>query len=356
MELAYKLDFDQAARRWRAFWTGDLLDRPPTMLTVRRPEAPERPGVPQIAGLDGDFGGPLDAFEAWAETMYFAGESLPCFVPSFGPDQYAAFLGCEIITPPDSGDTSWVVPCISEWDDFLPVRLDPGNHYWRLMREFYEACAQRAQGKFLVGALDAHAGVDALAAARGYQQMLLDMMDQPEVIDRAAQQIAGLLPQVYETLWRAGGMDRAGWCSDWSGIGFPGNGCMTQSDFSAMLSPAMFRRWALPTLEREWEYLNYNFYHLDGPECLVHLPDLLAAPRLHGIQWVAGAGHAAQYTWVDIFQKIQGAGKRVQVWGQPEQIKWLHPQLKPNLVVYSVEGVASPAQADELLDWLVRNS
>ena len=147
-----------------------------------------------------------------------------------------------------------------------------------------------------------------------------------------------------------------GWCSDWSGIAFPGKGCMTQCDFSAMLSPAMFRRWALPTLEREWQYLDCNFYHLDGPECLVHLPDLLAAPRLHGIQWVAGAGHAAQYTWVDIFQKIQGAGKRVQVWGQPEQIKWLHPQLKPNLVAYSVEGVASAAQPDELLDWLVRNS
>ena len=69
-----------------------------------------------------------------------------------------------------------------------------------------------------------------------------------------------------------------------------------------------------------------------------------------------GEGNAPQHTWVDIFHQIQTAGKSVEVWGDVEAIKWLHPQLKPNLVWYLVQDVASPAEADDLLDWLAKHS
>ncbi len=356
MELLYKPDFEEAARRWQAFWAGELLDRPPAVIKVRRPGSPERPSIPQIVGLDGDFIGPLDTFEAWAETVYFAGEALPCFVPSFGPDQYAGFLGCEIVTAEASGDTSWVKPCIEDWDEFLPVELDTDNRYLRRMLDFYDVITERAAGKFLVGTLDAHGGMDALAAACGYQQILMDMVDRPEVIDVAAQQVRKLNPQIFEATWQAGGIDRFGWSSDWCGMGFPARGGITQSDFSAMLSPEMFRRWVLPALEVEWEYLDHNFYHLDGPDALVHLPDLLAAPQLHGIQWVPGTGQQPQHTWIDLLQEIQAAGKTVEIWGDAEAIKWVHPQLEPNLVWYLIGGTKTPAEADEMLAWLARNS
>ncbi len=356
MELLYKPDFDEATRRWRAFWAGELLDRPPAVITVRREDAPQRPAIPQIVGLDGDFTAPLDMFEAWAETIYFAGEALPCFVPSFGPSQFAGFVGGEIITSEESGDTSWIEPCVDDWADFLPIKLDPQNRYWRLMLNFYQVIGERAAGKFLPAIPDSQPHVDLLAALRGTQQFLIDMIDQPEMLDVAVRQATEIFPVVFDALWEAADIDRFGWTSDWSAVGFPGRGCITSSDFSAMVSPTMFRRWILPALEYMWEFLDYNFYHLDGPDALVHLPDLLAAPKLHGIQWVPGEGNAPQHTWVDIFHQIQAAGKSVEVWGDVEAIKWVHPQLKPNLVWYLVQDVASPAEADELLDWLTDNS
>ena len=359
MELLYKPDFEEAARRWRAFWAGELLDRPPTVLTARRPGSPERPSIPQIVGLDGDFVTPLDTFEAWAETIYFAGEALPCFVPSFGPSQCAGFLGGEIMTSPHSGDTSWIIPCIEDWQHFLPIRLDEQNRYWRLMLEFYRDVHKRATGKFLVGMLDIQLGVDALSLLRGTQRFLTDLVDCPETIDLAANQAFKIFPQIFETVWETSGMNSIGWSLDWCGIGFPGRGTITQSDFSAMVSPTMFRRWILPALEYMWESLDCNIYHLDGPDALHHLPDLLAAPNLHAIQWVPGTGlevERPQHTWVDLFQRIQAAGKAVEVWGNPEAIKWIHPQLKPNLIWYLVQDVTSPAQADELLAWLAKHS
>jgi len=358
VELLYKPDFEEAARRWQAFWAGELLDRPPTVLTARRSGAPQRPGNPQIVGLDGDFTTPLDTFEAWAETIYFAGEALPCFVPSFGPSQFAGFVGGEIIMSEESGDTSWIDPCVDDWADFLPIKLDPQNHYWRLMLEFYRAIGERAPGKFLPAIPDSQPHVDLLAALRGTQQLLMEMVDQPEMVDVAARQATEIFPLIFDGLWEAAEIDRFGWVSDWSTVGFPGKGCITSSDFSAMVSPAMFRRWILPALEYLWEFLDYNIYHLDGPDALHHLPDLLAVPneKLHAIQWVPGESNAPQPTFVDIFQQIQAAGKAVQVFGTIEQIKALHPQIKPNLVCYWVFGEYGPAEADELLDWLAKHS
>jgi len=332
VELLYKPDFEEAARRWQAFWAGELLDRPPTVITARRQGAPEQPPIPQIVGLDGDFTTPIDNFESWAETIYFAGEALPCFVPSFGTAQCAGFLGGEIITLPESGDTSWSAPCVTDLEEFLPIELDPDNIYWRRMLDFYRTTKQRATGKYLVGTLDIHLGVDVLSALRGPQCFLMDLVDRPEIVDIAVEQATDFFPQIFNATWEAGGMNRFGWSSDWCGMGFPARGTITQSDFSAMISPEMFRRWVLPAFEAEWEYLDYNFYHLDGPDALVHLPDLLAEPKLHGIQWVPGDGNAPQHTWVDIFHRIQAAGKSVEIWGDIEAIKWVHPQLKPDLV------------------------
>jgi len=358
MELLYKPDFEEAARRWEAFWHGELIDRPPTVMTVRREGAPERPGVRQLEGMDGDFEAALDKFEAWAETMYFAGEAMPQFRPSFGPDQFTAFLGGEIVLAYDSADTTWVRPCVDDWADVLPLRLDPANKYWQQTLSFFAIAGKRAAGKFLVCTMDSSGNAHALATLRGFEQFCLDMVDQPELVDRLMAEVMEIYPVVYDELFNAASMGRVGWTTNWAGIATPGKGQILQCDFSAVMSPEMFRRWVRPALEAESEFLDHAFYHLDGPDALVHLPELLAIPRIGGIQWVPGAALTAdrpQYTWVEIFHKIQKAGKTVQVWGSAEDIKWVHPQLQPQLVTYNV-SCQTPAEADELLSWLGHHS
>ena len=357
MELLYKPDCEEALRRWEAFWHGELIDRPPTVITVRREGAPERPAKSQLAGLDGDFAQVLDEFEEWAETIYFAGEAIPEFRPGLGPDQFAAFMGGKIEFS-EEHDTSWVLPSVEDWADFMPLQIDPENQYWQHVLAFSQVAGQRAAGKFLVTTLDMHSNLDALAALRGYQQFCLDMIDQPEVVDRVVAEVIKLYEPIYNGVFRAAQMARVGWTTSWAGMAYPGKGEMTQCDFSALVSPEMFERWLRPALDAECEFLDHSFYHLDGPDALVHLPALLSLPKLHGIQWVPGgrlATERPQHTWVDIFQTVQKAGKAVQIWGDVEAIKWIHPQLRPELVMY-LPNCSSPTEADELLAWLCQNS
>ena len=357
MELTYKSDCSEALSRWKAFWHGDLLGRPPTVITVRRQGAPEIPRPRYLEGLDGDFQKAIDRFEDWAETIYFAGEAFPAIKPRIGPDQGSSFMGGTTVFS-EKDDTSWVLPTVDDWSDAVPLRIDPNNCYWRHILAFYREAARRATDKYLVRDLDMDVGLGALAALRGFQRFCFDMVDQPELVDELIYQVIPLFEQVYEAGFHTGGMEGIGWTIFMGGMVCPGKGETLCCDFCALISPEMFRRWVMPSLRTHTEYLNHTFFHLDGPDALVHLPDLLSLRSLHGVQWVPGSGLAAkkpQHTWVDLFQTIQEKGKAVQVWGSADEIKWIHPQLKPELTTY-MATCSSSTEADKLLTWLCRNS
>jgi len=81
----------------------------------------------------------------------------------------------------------------------------------------------------------------------------------------------------------------------------------------------MFERFVLPDLVRCCEYLDYGFYHLDGPGELPHLPLLLKIERLRGIQWITGDGNPPPNRWLEVLKKIVDAGKLVQVFVKADQ-------------------------------------
>ena len=95
-----------------------------------------------------------------------------------------------------------------------------------------------------------------------------------------------------------------------------------------MISRDHFRRFALPSLERNGvpgpRGLPYGRTGANPP------PRRLAGhAALHTIQWVPGAGEAAAPAWVEMLQKIQKAGKGVQVLVTADELKVLYRQLAP---------------------------
>ena len=88
---------------------------------------------------------------------------------------------------------------------------------------------------------------------------------------------------------------------------------MLQCDFSYMISPEMFERFALPDLTACCDHLEHGFYHLDGPGAIPHLGLLLDMPRLRGVQWIPGAGNPAPEEWPDLLRRIIDAGKLCQL-------------------------------------------
>ena len=354
MDLAYKPDFEEARQRWDAFWEGEIIGRPCAAIRAPKEGVPPVDPPPYLDGWDGDFDGALARYEEWAAATYFGGEAIPYMAPSFGPDQFAAFLGAKLERSPDSLSTTWAVPFVQDWDEVLPFRLDSQNPWWRKMSDFLRQIAQVGEGKFLAGMLDLHGNFDALAAVRGPERLCLDLADQPETVQRAIESARRIFPQVYEGLFEAGNMAK------WGSIGWlpfyaSGRFLSSQCDFAALVSPKMFDRFILPALEEECSLVDHSVYHLDGPDALPHLDSLLGIERLDGIQWVPGSGNPPLIEWMDLLKTIQNAGKCLHIYCTAEEVKVFHRELKPNRVLYHV-STETEREARDLLKWLEQNT
>ena len=129
--------------------------------------------------------------------------------------------------------------------------------------------------------------------------------------------------------------------TNWMGIWRPeGDWYVTSADFGALIGPKDFEYIVLPAIEAELELLPASIYHLDGPGALRHLDRLLELDKLDGVQWVQGAGAPPPRAWLEVYKKIQRAGKLLQVTEcPPEDVLLLCRELKP-------EGLHISCRAD----------
>ncbi|MBK8050676.1 MAG: hypothetical protein IPK16_28365 [Anaerolineales bacterium] len=86
-----------------------------------------------------------------------------------------------------------------------------------------------------------------------------------------------------------------------------------QSDISIMMSPASFRRFVLPYIRQQCQWLDYSLYHLDGIGAIRHLDALLEIEELNAIQWTPGVGQpqGGDPCWYDLYKRIRAGGKAV---------------------------------------------
>lgn len=353
LQLETKPDLDEVLRRWEAFWAGEMIDRPVVTAALLRQGA-ERPPRPRYQCFLEDVRTGAEAAVAWVEAHEFLGDLVPHVSPDQGPDQYAAWLGAQIHSSPDSTETNWVEPVVTDWRQAMPLTIDGENPYWRRTLEAMAALREAGAGRFVVGSLDMHSNYDALSALRGAQGLCMDLYDDPKAVAEAAGQVGDTYPGVIDALARAGGLDQGGyvgWIPCYSRRRF----AVTQCDFACMLSKEMFDELALPELKREWAVLDRTAYHFDGVTALQHMPTILAQEEVDIVQWVPGAGQKQGWEWVELQQRIQQAGKAVNIGGSVEDLKTIHPHLDPSRTFYQVWG----STRDEILaflDWLKDNS
>lgn len=351
--LKLKPDFEAAKQRWLAFWEHEIIDRPCCVIRAPKEGGRRPPGPKYMAGAREEFGPVIEQVLSWAESIYWGGEAIPSYVPSFGPDQMAAWLGAELVFAEDER-TSWAKPCIEDWDTALPLRLDPENYWWKRFLSFLQALREACRGKLLITHVDLHSNMDTLLAMRGGQRLCMDLVDVPETIDRAMASVRALYRPIYEAIYHAAGM------AEWGTLGWvhayhPVRTNTIQCDFAALIGPHHFRRWALPALEEEAAYLGHCVYHYDGPECLVHLNDICGIRGLDCIQWTTGARNKPFIEWMDLLKEIQAKGVAVWIPCNTEDIKVYHRELKPNLLFYDC-WAPSPQAAEETLRWLVQHT
>ncbi len=354
MALALKPDFAQALRHWEAFWNRQIIDRPCIVIRAPKDGAKKVPGPVYMEGRDGNFDAAISRLIEWAETIYLGGDAIPCYTPSFGPDQFSAFLGAQLLWSKDSQGTSWAVPFVRDWEKALPFRLEPDNPWWKKMLAFVRRLADATKGKMVISHLDLHSHMDCLSAIRGPQRILMDLVDIPDTIDRAMQSVRQLFRPIYDGIFEAADMANRG-TTGWIPAYHFGKTNTIQCDFICMISPAMFRRWVLPAIEEETQFLDHCVYHYDGPGALAHLDDILSLKRLDTIQWVPGAGNKPLLQWMDLLQKIQAAGKSLHVYCTPAEVRIAHKSLRPEAVFYDC-WAKTEQEARETVEWLTQNT
>jgi hypothetical protein len=115
-----------------------------------------------------------------------------------------------------------------------------------------------------------------------------------------------------------------------------------------MISNAMFREFFLPELLAEIDWLDRSIYHLDGPGALRHLDTLLDIRKLDAIQFVFGDGARPATRWLDVYRRIQDAGKAIHVTIEPGEMDAFMDALRPEGVMLAMTA-SSVEEADDIV-------
>jgi hypothetical protein len=275
---------------------------------------------------------PGDELSAWTDPVYrarraeyeisrnfYGGEAFPHFDAHVGPGSLGMILGAE---PEFTTRTVWYRPCIEDPETYPPVRFDPDNRWLKMHIAMLDEGRRVADGRFLVTLPDLIENVDTLAQMRDSQTLLLDMIERPEWIERSMGEINRAFFEVFDAMYAHAEFDGGNAFSAFR-IWGPGKTAKLQCDASAMFSPQMFRRFVVPALREQCQWLDYSLYHLDGTQALCHLDALLEIEELDAIQWtpqtaMETSGHPR---WYDVYRRILKAGKSVQgLWMEPDHV------------------------------------
>lgn len=307
--------WDRVRRTYRQWWHGDL-DRPVVTAVIEdRDPGRTKPDVPMLSQATcADLTIPaetiIDRIDYELSRRSFLGDSFPFFsMEHFGPGVIAAFLGGIL---DNSSGSVWFFPDADRHIADITFRFDPDNVWFRRICDLYTAGMERWQGQVLMGMTDLGGNLDILATFRPGEKLLLDLYDYPDEVKRLTREAHEAWHQYYNALDSLLQPVNPGY-SDWSGIYSEGPSYMLQCDFCYMIGPDHFDEFVKPELAASSERLNGAFYHLDGIGQLVHLDSLLTITTILGVQWIPGAGKPDCAHWPEVYRKIQGAGKLIQI-------------------------------------------
>ncbi|MCJ7543904.1 MAG: hypothetical protein MUP47_04955 [Phycisphaerae bacterium] len=322
-------------------------------LRWKRPQMPAGLTLPAVPG---------DFLQKWTDPAYrraraeydlaatfHAAECFSHFDTNLGPGSLGALLGAE---PKFSKSTAWYAPCIADPDPFPPLGLSTeGNRWWDVHVALIDAGLSAAAGRYPVAMPDLIEGLDTLAALRGTEALLVDLLERPAWVHRRLTEINEAYFAAFDRLYEKIRFDGGNAFCVFM-IWGPGRTAKVQCDLSCMISPAMFSEFVVPYLTAQCHRLDYVLYHLDGTTALQHLDALLAIDAIGAVQWTPQAGQpgGGDKCWYDLYRRIKRAGKAVQATGvKAEEVVPLVEAVEPG-GLFIMTWARSEDEGHKLLD------
>ncbi len=310
--MQHKKKWTETQQRFEAWWDRSHIDRP-LMLVVAKNKTPTEELEPEkpFETTEAMY---LDAEERskryrnYIRTHTFMADAYPNFSMDIGPGSMALYLGSE---PIFAEDTVWFKECVEDWKKFGPLRFDESNRWWKTHLDIIQQAKGQANGDYIVNIPDIIENVDILAAMRGPQQLIFDLVDESEMMKEYINQIDSLYFTYYNEMYERVKLEDGSSSFTAFKVWGPGKTAKVQCDFCALMSPDQFRQFVQPSLQKQCAQLDQSVYHLDGPDAIKHLDALMEIEELDALQWTCGAGQpdGANDRWLPIYDTVKKAGK-----------------------------------------------
>ena len=287
MYLETKPDYDKCVERVLAWFDAEIIDRAPVRFHRHNAEYDTVIGNSGHATLrdrwmDAEF--QAKSFLESVKGKTFLAETFPVYWPNLGPNFFAAVHGAEM----EFGEvTTWCEPIINNHYDIEKIRFSRENPYYKSMQELTRAALDVCKGQFLVGYTSVMPGIDCAVAWRGTENFCMDLiLDEPMVtklIELAYEHFLEVYDE-FDAMLKAEGQPSVTWMN----CPVPnGRLHIPSCDFSFMISPELFNKFALPVLKEEIKTMTHNIFHVDGKGVANHTDAILSA-GINALQWVQG--------------------------------------------------------------------
>ncbi|MGI6776529.1 MAG: hypothetical protein ACOX7R_00425 [Acetivibrionales bacterium] len=237
---------------------------------------------------------------------------------------------------------------IKNWEKDKIV-FDPNNPALTEDLTVVSELCRLAGDDMMISMPDNCGNLDALLLLRG-NELLTDFYEYPEEIRKALKEISETYRFAQTKLFSIIRENNKGGCTHgWMNTWAPGTSAQLQADISVMLSPEIFEEFVLPELEELTGFLDYSAYHLDGMEQIRHLDMILSLKKLNAIQWTTVDGQPKASEFIDVFKKIQNAGKCLILYPEIDEIETLMRELSSAGLYLIVRTAETREQADEII-------
>lgn len=335
--MKYKKNWEQTQEKWKNYWKRQNTGRPLMCVIARKPEIEHlSQGKPVEGGckdvicqglyyglpeelkwkdMDDKYLNPekiVARYRHFCETHEFLGESFPNLDVDFGPGSLASYLGADIQF---KEDTVWFTPCFEDWESAPKLAFDPENPWFQKHIELVKRCRELAGDDFYVDMPDLMENMDVLASLRESQELLCDLLEDPEEIAERIRQVDAVYYEYYDRFYEIIRDAEGGNAYTVFQIWGPGRTVKLQCDLSAMISADAFREFIQESLRRQAKKADCVLYHLDGPQAIRHLDALMEIEEIDALQWTSGdAGpDGTLEDWDVIYDKARAAGKALWV-------------------------------------------
>jgi len=314
LSIQFKENWQETRERFSAWWANESSGRPPIYVTARREKPLINPYPPEPYSDVADRYLNTDKiianqFEHLCNQELIA-EAFPFMTLDLGAGSLALYTGSE---PSFNADTLWFLPVMKGLPPDGKIPFDVKNEWYVRHLEMFKAAKEATKDTDIMLCVpDLVEHLDILSSLIGATELFEEFFENPDLVKAACSSLNEHFKTAFDAFNEYCIDKDTGWNAFTAFyICGPGRTAKIQCDLAAMISPKQFREFALEPLREQCQWLDTSLFHLDGPECICHIPALMEINELNAIQWTTGHGNppSGEEVWYDLYKQVKDAGK-----------------------------------------------